>query len=107
MPNALDRGTPFNPMRFRDEIKAVESSIARLEMLLKRHKTYFNLREKDLPSKIKQETTYLGNIWRELESNFKEVEDIEIPYFFLREHTKWEIARLLGEASRTLKESFL
>ena len=99
MANALEQGIPFDPMRFREEIKSVEQSIARLEMLLKQYRTCFGLKGfKELPKKIRNEAIFLENTWKGLEEKLKEVEGIEMPYYFIRKQTKVKAGKLLQEA---------
>ena len=95
MTNALEQGIPFDPMRFREEIKSVEESLTRLEMLIKQHKRQPSRKSLE---KIREEATFLKNSWRELEGKLKEVEDIEMPYYFVRKQTKVKAEKLIQEA---------
>ena len=90
--DTFQRGTSFNPMRFREEIKSLELSMTRLELLL----------QQKLSAKIKQEAGYLKNSWRELENKLRGAEKAEAPYYFVREQTKRKIDWLLGEVSKFL-----
>ena len=103
MSDAFQVGTPFNPMRFREEIKNLELSMARLELLLKQYKTGFGLKDyHDLTEKIKEESDYLKNSWQDIERKLKDVEKTELPYYFIKEQTKRKINRLLEEVSELI-----
>ncbi|MBI4232441.1 hypothetical protein HY605_04375 [Candidatus Peregrinibacteria bacterium] len=95
MTNALEQGIPFNPMRFREEIKGIEESITNLEMLIKQHKRQTS---RKLLEKIREEAAFLKNSLRELEGKMKEVGDTEMPYYFVRKQTKVKAEKLLQEA---------
>jgi hypothetical protein len=106
MTGAFQAGIPFNPMRFREEIKAVEFSSDRLELLLKRYGARITVKEREvLLTEIREETTYLENSWQALESKLLEIEKTEIPYYFIREQTKRKIKQLLEESSKLVMDN--
>lgn len=107
MTNALDRGTPFNPMRFREEIKNVELSVAKLELLLKQYKICLGLKEHtELAAKINQEFVYLKNSWQDLERKLQDIAKTELPFFFIKEQMKKKINHLIEEVSQLTVEHF-
>lgn len=101
MPYAFQRWIPFNPLRFREEIQGIEFSIIRLESLLKQYGSGIGVKESEVLSKgTREESSYLKNIWQELEHKLEEVEKAEIPYYFIREQTKRKINCLLEEVAK-------
>ena len=98
MPDAFHEGISFNPMRFREEIKTVDISSDRLELLLKRYRNRITVKEREvLLTEIREEAAYLENSWQALESKLIEIEKAEIPYYFIKEQTTRKINRLLEE----------
>ena len=103
MTDVFRGGIPFNPMRFREEIKAVELSNDRLELLLKRYRTRITVKEREiLLTEIREEAAYLENSWQELEHKLEKVEKAEAPYYFIKEQTKRGINHLLEEVSKLI-----
>lgn len=105
MTGAFQAGIPFNPMRFREEIKAVEFSSDRMELLLKRYRTRITFKEREvLLTEIREETTYLENSWQELENKLEEVGKVEVPYYFSKEQTKRKIKQILEEVLKLIMD---
>lgn len=101
MTDAFQQWIPFNPMRFREEIKAVELSNDRLESLLKQYETHITIRVHEVLSReIREESVYLTNVWQLLEDKLQKIEKAEIPYYFLRKEIKEKVEHLLQEANK-------
>ena len=106
MPDAFQRGPPFNPLRFREEIKTVEISSDRLELLLKRYRTRITVKEREvLLTEIREEAAYLENSWRKLAHRLNRGGEIEIPCYFIKEQTKRGINHLLEEFSKLIMDN--